>query len=49
MKKEESKDKKEQFVVKRGLEGKSFDTIAIVKAIEQKYFPEEVKNNGRRI
>jgi len=28
MKKEESKDKKEQFVIKRGLEGKSFDTIA---------------------
>jgi len=28
MKKEESKDKKEQFVLKRGLEGKSFDTIA---------------------
>jgi len=28
MKKEESKDKKEQFVMKRGLEGKSFDTIA---------------------
>ena len=28
MKKEESKEKKEQFVIKRGLEGKSFDTIA---------------------
>jgi len=28
MKKEESKDKKEQFIIKRGLEGKSFDTIA---------------------
>lgn len=28
MKKEESKDKKDQFVIKRGLEGKSFDTIA---------------------
>ncbi|MBA7531628.1 hypothetical protein ES705_23843 [subsurface metagenome] len=28
MKKEESKEKKDQFVIKRGLEGKSFDTIA---------------------
>lgn len=28
MKKEESKEKKNQFVVKRGLEGKSFDTIS---------------------
>jgi len=28
MKKEESKEKKEQFIVKRGIEGKSFDTIA---------------------
>lgn len=28
MKKEESKNKKDQFVIKRGLEGKSFDTIA---------------------
>ncbi|MBA7647702.1 hypothetical protein ES703_55480 [subsurface metagenome] len=28
MKKEESKEKKEQFIMKRGLEGKSFDTIA---------------------
>jgi len=28
MKKEESKEKKEQFVIKRGLEGKSFDTIS---------------------
>ena len=28
MKKEESKAKKDQFVIKRGLEGKSFDTIA---------------------
>jgi len=28
MKKEESKNKKDQFVIKRGLEGKSFDTIS---------------------
>ncbi|GAI73846.1 unnamed protein product [marine sediment metagenome] len=28
MKKEESKEKKDQFVIKRGLEGKSFDVIS---------------------
>lgn len=51
MKKEESKDKKEQFVIKRGLEGKSFDTIARELAVTKatliqwsKEFNEEISN-----
>lgn len=51
MKKEESKDKKEQFVIKRGLEGKSFDTIAKELTVTKttlikwsKEFNEEISN-----
>ena len=51
MKKEESKEKKEQFVMKRGLEGKSFDTIARELAVTKatlikwsKEFNEDISN-----
>ncbi len=51
MKKEESKEKKDQFVVKRGLEGKSFDTISgelsVTKATLIKWskeFKEDISN-----
>jgi len=51
MKKEESKEKKDQFVIKRGLEGKSFDTIARELAVTKatlikwsKEFNEEISN-----